>query len=72
MSKFYEVVNKIKEVNLEIFESAVKISLDKLTRSYDGGKWYGSMTINTIELVNDMLKAFRALPITTIVENFFY
>lgn len=65
-------MNKIKEVNLETFEWAVKIPLEKWTRSHDGGKRYGSMTTNTIESVNGMLKGFRALPITAMVEKIFY
>ncbi|XP_021602262.1 uncharacterized protein LOC110607453 [Manihot esculenta] len=67
--KFYDAMNKIKEVNLETFEWAVKISLEKWTRSHDGGKRYGSMTTNTIESVNGMLKGFRALPITAMSAN---
>lgn len=65
-------MNKIKEVNLETFEWAVKIFLDKWTRSHDSGKRYESMTTNTIEFVNDMLKGFQVLPITAMVEKLFY
>ncbi|XP_021600710.1 uncharacterized protein LOC110606264 [Manihot esculenta] len=62
--KFYETMNKIEEVNPKTFEWAVKIPLNKQTRSHYGGKRYGSMTTDTIESVNGMLKGFQALPIT--------
>lgn len=63
-------MNKIKEVNPEAFEWTVKITLDKWTRSHDSGKLYGSMTTNTIKSVNNMLKGFRALPITSWLKKF--
>ena len=70
--KFYDAMNKIREVSPETFEWALKIPLETCTRSHHGGKRYGSMTTNTIESVNGMLKGFRALPVTAMVEKLFY
>ncbi|XP_021624999.1 uncharacterized protein LOC110624190 [Manihot esculenta] len=70
--KFYDAMNKIRKVSPETFEWALKIPLETWTWSHDGGKRYGSMTTNTIESVNGMLKGFRALPVTAMVEKIFY
>ncbi|XP_058004075.1 uncharacterized protein LOC131180718 [Hevea brasiliensis] len=70
--KIYEAMNTIKNEHPDTFEWATKIPLEKWTRSHDGGKRYGSMTTNTVESVNGILKGIRALPITAMVEKIFF
>ncbi|XP_058003986.1 uncharacterized protein LOC131180652 [Hevea brasiliensis] len=70
--KIYEAMNTIKNEHPDTFEWATKIPLEKWTRSYDGWKRYGSMTTNTVEFVNGILKGIRALPITAMVEKIFF
>lgn len=65
-------MNKIQDVNPEISEWTLKILLETWTRSHDGKKRYGSMTTNTIKSVNGILKDFRALLVTAMVEKIFY
>ncbi|XP_057984509.1 uncharacterized protein LOC110650051 [Hevea brasiliensis] len=67
--KFYEAMYKIRDMHQETYDWAVKIDSQKWTRSHDGGKRYGSMTTNTIESMNGMLKGLRALPITAMLER---
>ncbi|XP_021598866.1 uncharacterized protein LOC110604884 [Manihot esculenta] len=70
--KFYETINNIREVHHESYNWAVKINLDKWTRSHDGGQRYGVMTKNMAKSLNGMMKRFRALPITAMVEKIFF
>ena len=70
--KFYEVMNNIREVHPESYDWTVKINLEKWTRSHDGGQRYGVMTTNMAESLNGMMKGFRALPITAMVEKIFF
>ncbi|XP_058006462.1 uncharacterized protein LOC131181622 [Hevea brasiliensis] len=70
--KFYDAMDTIKSEHPDTFEWARNIPLEKWTHSHDGGKRYGSMTTNTVESVNGMLKGIRALPITTMVEKIFF
>ncbi|XP_043812733.1 uncharacterized protein LOC110615378 [Manihot esculenta] len=70
--KFYDAMNNIREVHLESYDWAIKINLEKWTRSHDGGQRYGVMTTNMAESLNGMMKGFRALPITAMVEKIFF
>ncbi|XP_021598925.2 uncharacterized protein LOC110604952 [Manihot esculenta] len=70
--KFYEAMNNIREVHPELYDWAMKINLEKWTRSHDGGQRYGVMTTNMAESLNGMMKGFRALPITAMVEKIFF
>ncbi|XP_021626918.1 uncharacterized protein LOC110625590 [Manihot esculenta] len=70
--KFYKTMNNIREVHPESYDWAVKINLEKWTRSHDGGQRYSVMTTNMVESLNGMMKGFRTLPITTMVEKIFF
>ncbi|XP_021602286.1 uncharacterized protein LOC110607473 [Manihot esculenta] len=70
--KFFEAMNNIREVHPESYDWAMKINLEKWTRSHDGGPRYGVMTTNMAESLNGMMKGFRALPITAMVEKIFF
>jgi hypothetical protein len=65
-------MERIRILDAKTYNWVMKIPLHKWTHSYDGGKRYGSMTTNTVESVNGMLKGFRGLPITAMVEKIFY
>ena len=62
----------MRELHPQTAEWCDQIPWDKWTKAYDEGKRYGVMTTNLVESVNDMLKGFRALPITAMVNKIFY
>ena len=45
---------------------------DKIFQTSDGGFWFGIMTINGSELLNNVFKKSRRLPVAAIIEETFY
>ena len=49
-----------------------EIQKEKWVQAYDGGHWYGHMTMNLVKHVNFVLKRARNLPITTLVRATYF
>ena len=70
--KFNKHMAKIGIINSEAQQWLEAIPFQLWTLSYDGGRRYGIMATNMLEVFNSILKGARSLPFTTLVQLTFF
>ncbi|KAI3796028.1 hypothetical protein L1987_38689 [Smallanthus sonchifolius] len=70
--KFNSIMEEIGMINPQARRWLERHALDRWTLAHDGGKRYGLLTTNLLEIFNSVLKGARFLPITACVQLTFY
>ena len=70
--KFNKHVTTIGRINVEVQQWLEAISFQLWALSHDGGRRYGIMTTNMLEVFNSVLKGARSLPLTALVQLTFF
>lgn len=65
-------MEEIKNLDTNAYDYLNGINVKKWTLAYDGGVRYGIETTNLYEVLNNVVKGARNLPITALVEMTFY
>ncbi|XP_027158043.1 uncharacterized protein LOC113759665 [Coffea eugenioides] len=69
---FQRKMETIGKINPEARKWLDDLPVEKLALAHDGGKRYGIMTTNLLEVFNSVLKGARSLPIIVLVQLTFY
>ncbi|XP_027082558.1 uncharacterized protein [Coffea arabica] len=70
--KFQRKMETIGKINPKARKWLDDLRVEKWALAHDGGKSYGIMTTNLLEVFNSVLKGARSLPITALVQLSFY
>ena len=70
--KFKKHMNTIGRINSEALQWLEAILFQLWALSHDGGRRYGLMTTNILEVFNSVLKKARSLPVTALVQLTFF
>ena len=65
--KFKKYMNTIGRINSEALQWLEAVPFQLWALSHDGGRRYGLMTTNILEVFNSVLKGARSLPVTALV-----
>ena len=72
IEKFNKHINTIGRINATTQQWLEAIPFEKWALSHDGGRRYGIMTTNMLEIFNSVLKGARSLPLTALVQLIFF